>query len=208
MKIGFFDQSWIDKQRKNANPKKFTKALAEFLAIVANPFGNSPSNHPVDEDPEEIECCICINAIAPYQALFISPCSHIYHHKCVASMIAKSPMFLCPLCRQVANLTASVSSGDICGTSNMPLSDILVVKEEQHRNVTSINTPTHPPTFAEINAVLEPIAAESQEQQADASHNSMANQPKKRGIIQNILRRLSLTPSTDAELSGNRINLN
>ncbi|RKO87810.1 hypothetical protein BDK51DRAFT_13298, partial [Blyttiomyces helicus] len=55
------------------------------------------------------DCCICIGAIGPFQALFIAPCSHCYHFKCVNSLLSQSAMFQCPLCRQVANLAASVS---------------------------------------------------------------------------------------------------
>jgi len=51
----------------------------------------------------------CISAIGPYQALFIAPCSHAFHYKCINTLLQQGYMFLCPLCRQVANLAASVS---------------------------------------------------------------------------------------------------
>jgi hypothetical protein len=184
LKIGFHDQSWVESQRKNANPKKFTKALAEFISVVANPYGQNPST-PVEDEPAEIECCICINAIAPYQALFISPCSHIYHHKCVAQMIAKSPMFLCPLCRQVANLTASVSTGDL---NSNDMSNILVVKE-QPANA----EPTPPPTFNEISAALQSIIGGAHED------NSASNKPSKFG---NFLKRMSTLPTAPDPSNG------
>ncbi|KAJ3312365.1 hypothetical protein HDU93_005038 [Gonapodya sp. JEL0774] len=63
---------------------------------------------------QPIDCAVCLNALAPFQALFLAPCSHCYHYKCVRPLLdAQGVMFLCPLCRQVANLEASVSSGDL-----------------------------------------------------------------------------------------------
>jgi hypothetical protein len=47
--------------------------------------------------------------IAPYQALFIAPCAHGYHYKCIKNLLRETHMFPCPICRQVANLEASVS---------------------------------------------------------------------------------------------------
>ncbi|KAJ2994891.1 hypothetical protein HDV02_001257 [Globomyces sp. JEL0801] len=90
------------------------QALKSLMA-AANPYGHKDSD---PNDTSDTECCICLGAIAPYQALFISPCSHTYHFKCVSTLISTSPMFQCPLCRQVANLTASVSCSSLHGESN------------------------------------------------------------------------------------------
>lgn len=65
---------------------------------------------PSEDGENSTDCCICIGPIAPYQALFVAPCSHCFHFKCVSQLVSASPMFQCPLCRQVANLTASVST--------------------------------------------------------------------------------------------------
>jgi hypothetical protein len=110
MKVGFFDQAWLQAQRNNANPERFTSALKSLLAAT-NPYGDKGKAE-VDE-AGNVDCCICIGKMAPFQALFIAPCSHCYHYKCVAYLITQSPMFQCPLCRQVANLTASVSSDSL-----------------------------------------------------------------------------------------------
>ncbi|KAJ3304041.1 hypothetical protein HDV03_003155 [Kappamyces sp. JEL0829] len=107
MRLGFHDQSWLKAQRKNANPQRFSAALKQLIAAT-NPYGEQKGHE--DEEAGDVDCCICIGAIAPYQALFIAPCSHCYHYKCVGYLVVQSPMFQCPLCRQVANLTASVSS--------------------------------------------------------------------------------------------------
>lgn len=55
------------------------------------------------------ECCICLFAIAPAQALFVAPCSHTYHFKCIRSLLVQNyPNFLCCICRKYADLEASV----------------------------------------------------------------------------------------------------
>ncbi|KAG2172863.1 hypothetical protein INT43_000213 [Umbelopsis isabellina] len=54
------------------------------------------------------ECCICLYAIAPRQALFLAPCSHHFHYKCIRPLLASHPGFQCPLCRSYADLDAPV----------------------------------------------------------------------------------------------------
>ncbi|KAI8847045.1 SMAD/FHA domain-containing protein [Chytridium lagenaria] len=93
VKVGFYDQSWVKQSRKNANPVRFRNALKALLA-ACNPYGSStsaPAARDVDEDdPTATECCICIGSVAPFQAIFIAPCSHCFHFKCVSSLIAQS----------------------------------------------------------------------------------------------------------------------
>ncbi|KAF2723704.1 SMAD/FHA domain-containing protein, partial [Polychaeton citri CBS 116435] len=56
------------------------------------------------------ECSICLNVVAPCQALFVAPCSHVWHYKCIRGLIHSPnyPNFLCPNCRFVADLEADV----------------------------------------------------------------------------------------------------
>ncbi|KAJ3294372.1 hypothetical protein HDU76_006958, partial [Blyttiomyces sp. JEL0837] len=63
---------------------------------------------PTPHSAPAVDCCICLCSIGPFQALFISPCSHCYHYKCIKNLL-ETNMFQCPMCRQVANLDASVS---------------------------------------------------------------------------------------------------
>ncbi|KAK9718460.1 hypothetical protein K7432_005500 [Basidiobolus ranarum] len=58
------------------------------------------------------ECCICLYPISQLQALFVAPCSHAFHFKCVRSMVATKPGFLCPLCRHFSDLNADVTVDD------------------------------------------------------------------------------------------------
>ncbi|KAI9316253.1 SMAD/FHA domain-containing protein, partial [Dichotomocladium elegans] len=55
------------------------------------------------------DCCICLYAIAPFQALFVAPCSHTFHFKCCRPLLQNFPGFQCPICRSYANLDASVA---------------------------------------------------------------------------------------------------
>ncbi|KAI8890791.1 SMAD/FHA domain-containing protein [Backusella circina FSU 941] len=66
---------------------------------------------PTDMSRADIqECCICLYAIAPFQALFIAPCSHIFHFKCLRPIVFQNyPGFSCPLCRSYYDLEASVA---------------------------------------------------------------------------------------------------
>nr|POE98920.1 e3 ubiquitin-protein ligase dma1 [Quercus suber] len=56
------------------------------------------------------ECSICLNAVAPCQPLFVAPCSHVWHYKCIKNLLMGPhyPNFLCPNCRFVADLEADV----------------------------------------------------------------------------------------------------
>ncbi|KAI9475980.1 MAG: hypothetical protein EXX96DRAFT_540543 [Benjaminiella poitrasii] len=65
---------------------------------------------PVAKSEEIQECCICLYCIAPFQALFIAPCSHTYHYRCIRPLLVQNyPGFSCPLCRTYSNLEASVA---------------------------------------------------------------------------------------------------
>ncbi|KAI8379217.1 uncharacterized protein BYT42DRAFT_568033 [Radiomyces spectabilis] len=55
------------------------------------------------------ECCICLYALAPFQALFVAPCSHSYHYKCIRPLLQSHPGFQCPICRTYSDLEASVA---------------------------------------------------------------------------------------------------
>ncbi|KAI9259487.1 hypothetical protein BDA99DRAFT_538449 [Phascolomyces articulosus] len=55
------------------------------------------------------DCCICLYAIAPFQALFVAPCQHTFHYKCIRPLLCHYPSFQCPLCRGYADLESSVT---------------------------------------------------------------------------------------------------
>ncbi|EPE34668.1 SMAD/FHA [Glarea lozoyensis ATCC 20868] len=56
------------------------------------------------------DCAICLGPIAPCQSLFVAPCSHTWHYKCIRVIINGPhwPHFICPNCRSVADLEAEL----------------------------------------------------------------------------------------------------
>ncbi|KAJ1556949.1 hypothetical protein HK096_009937, partial [Nowakowskiella sp. JEL0078] len=71
-----------------------------------NPHASGPT------DASATDCCICLCSMSPYRALFLAPCSHCFHYKCVLPLLGTGIMFQCPLCRQVANLDANVTENE------------------------------------------------------------------------------------------------
>ncbi|KAK6197602.1 uncharacterized protein RJT21DRAFT_89416 [Scheffersomyces amazonensis] len=66
-----------------------------------------------DDDNTNTECAICLMKIEPCQALFISPCSHAWHYKCIRPIIIKSyPQFYCPNCRTMCDLETDLDDDD------------------------------------------------------------------------------------------------
>ncbi|KAH9877875.1 hypothetical protein J1614_003092 [Plenodomus biglobosus] len=70
--------------------------------------GDSASTH-------TSECAICLMSIAPCQSLFVAPCSHVWHYKCIRPILNGPtwPNFLCPNCRAVADLEEDVEEPDL-----------------------------------------------------------------------------------------------
>ncbi|GAN06789.1 SMAD/FHA domain-containing protein [Mucor ambiguus] len=108
--------------RNLATPPSHISTITQSMErIEFGALGNSSSsssnnkqnqeeeNEDADEDIHVDECCICLFAIAPFQALFVAPCSHTFHYKCLRPLLLNHPGFACPLCRNYADLDASVS---------------------------------------------------------------------------------------------------
>jgi hypothetical protein len=95
--------------------RRFREALRLLLsaAISRESPEAAPTTTATVTDDTIPECSICLSETGPLQALFIGPCSHCYHYKCVQRLLFESPMFQCPLCRQMSNLTASLSSDQV-----------------------------------------------------------------------------------------------
>lgn len=74
---------------------------------MAKPIAQQQDNLSLQEVHVD-ECCICLFAIAPFQALFVAPCSHTFHYKCLRPLLDRYPGFICPLCRSYADLDANV----------------------------------------------------------------------------------------------------
>ncbi|KAF7303929.1 RING-type domain-containing protein [Mycena indigotica] len=55
------------------------------------------------------DCCICLFPVTIRQALFLAPCSHAFHYKCLRPLLeTHHPAFSCPLCRSFADLEEDV----------------------------------------------------------------------------------------------------
>ncbi|KAL7416272.1 SMAD/FHA domain-containing protein, partial [Mrakia frigida] len=55
------------------------------------------------------DCVICLFSVSICQSLFIAPCSHVFHYKCIRPLLSlHHPGFSCPVCRSFADLEADV----------------------------------------------------------------------------------------------------
>ncbi|CAJ0912049.1 13965_t:CDS:2, partial [Entrophospora sp. SA101] len=69
------------------------------------------SNSEGIKNPPTTDCCICLSGIGPCQALFLAPCSHVFHYKCIRPILfSHHSGFLCPLCRSFADLEAPIDN--------------------------------------------------------------------------------------------------
>lgn len=102
-----FNKSW---QRKvNQFNLEIHQKLKNF-AIGSNE--DEPAVNPINKalaSENLSECAICLLELEPCQALFISPCSHSWHYKCIRPIIIKSyPQFYCPNCRSMCDLETDI----------------------------------------------------------------------------------------------------
>ncbi|RIA83991.1 hypothetical protein C1645_742686 [Glomus cerebriforme] len=73
------------------------------------------------------DCCICLCGIGPCQALFLAPCSHVFHYKCIRPLLINThPGLSCPLCRSYADLEAPIDN-------NIDWEQLLAEQEEAER---------------------------------------------------------------------------
>eukprot|EP00158_Paraphelidium_tribonemae_P007998 Partr_v1_DN28428_c0_g1_i2_m41075 putative sarcolemma associated protein len=93
------------------NKDKCVELLVEFPNVLK---ARKRKPKPPKWDPKthtHTECCICISALYTKQALFIAPCAHSYHYRCIAPLL-RGKGFSCPMCRQESDLQESVWSLD------------------------------------------------------------------------------------------------
>ncbi|KAF2148236.1 SMAD/FHA domain-containing protein [Myriangium duriaei CBS 260.36] len=93
--------------------RSWQKALNNFNTSTHKRLRNlTTASRKKDSDAASVsssECSICLNPVAPCQALFVAPCSHVWHYKCIRTLIYKEwPSFQCPNCRAYADLEADV----------------------------------------------------------------------------------------------------
>ncbi|KAI9206411.1 uncharacterized protein BJ171DRAFT_566746 [Polychytrium aggregatum] len=124
MKVSIRSQNGSPLGRLDHPINRFRVALGALLAAT-NPYADTKADTAKAEAPPvlaqqtHMDCCICLGGIGPFQALFLGPCSHCFHYKCIRVLLAENEaMFPCPVCRQVANLDASVSMESLCGLAD------------------------------------------------------------------------------------------
>lgn len=91
-----------------SKPNNFNMATHKRLRnLTATTDTNASGGHAQD-------CSICLNAIAPCQSLFVAPCSHTWHYKCIRGLLLgpSHPIFTCPNCRAAADLDADIEEPD------------------------------------------------------------------------------------------------
>ncbi|KAF8066540.1 hypothetical protein FPV67DRAFT_1195020 [Lyophyllum atratum] len=94
----------------NTNTLKILKTLALPAAPSKGPSSAPPNaGHRPTKSSQIPDCCICLFAVTIRQALFIAPCSHTFHYKCIRPLLeTHHPAFSCPLCRTFADLEEDV----------------------------------------------------------------------------------------------------
>ncbi|EMD36391.1 hypothetical protein CERSUDRAFT_66022 [Gelatoporia subvermispora B] len=95
-----------------AHSNPFNANALKQLRAIALPTGGSSmavAKKTISAKSALPDCCICLFAVTINQALFIAPCSHAFHYKCIRPMLeTHHPAFSCPLCRTFANLEEDV----------------------------------------------------------------------------------------------------
>ncbi|KAF8249671.1 SMAD/FHA domain-containing protein [Wilcoxina mikolae CBS 423.85] len=73
------------------------------------------------------ECAICLLSVAPCQSLFVAPCSHVWHYKCIRPLVEKDyPTFLCPNCRAIADLEREIDEDEFGDGWEIPTAEAMV----------------------------------------------------------------------------------
>ncbi|PHH77865.1 hypothetical protein CDD80_135 [Ophiocordyceps camponoti-rufipedis] len=120
----------------------FNVAAHKRLRIMASNSGASSLSSSNSQD-----CSICLNSIAPCQSLFVAPCSHTWHFKCVRSLLMSPqyPIFVCPNCRAGADLEADVDEP----TEDWQQLDAAVQHDQQPQQASTPEA-VSPPELADI----------------------------------------------------------
>ncbi|KAK3996036.1 hypothetical protein QBC44DRAFT_355988 [Cladorrhinum sp. PSN332] len=135
------------------------------------------------------DCSICLNSIAPCQCLFVAPCSHTWHYKCIRSLLSSPsyPIFICPNCRAAADLEAEVEDPEDWeqldsdegqnqeGASLQP--DSQAGPPAPRRSKESVRSVIHAPQQGTSQQSALPGAAQQQQQQQQQEDVVMVDSP-------------------------------
>ncbi|GHJ84394.1 hypothetical protein NliqN6_0796 [Naganishia liquefaciens] len=107
-----------ERQRGQNNfNKEAMKQLRALGGVPESPTASTSAGSMKEKKPAAkasvTDCCICLFSVTVQQALFIAPCSHVFHYKCIRPMLQlHHPGFACPLCRTFHDLEADVELDD------------------------------------------------------------------------------------------------
>ncbi|TFK84775.1 SMAD/FHA domain-containing protein [Polyporus arcularius HHB13444] len=94
--------------QNHSNPFN-VNALKQLKAIAIPTAPSAGAGKKVAAKSALPDCCICLFCVTIHQALFIAPCSHAFHYKCIRPLLeTHHPAFSCPLCRTFADLEEDV----------------------------------------------------------------------------------------------------
>lgn len=133
-------------------------ALRQLRALQGSPLGGPAGGEtstatgkasalPTNRQSMNVtDCCICLFSVTVCQALFIAPCSHVFHYKCIRPLLMMHhPGFSCPLCRTFADLEADVEEDEewqaallkeaeaASAAENLPINDTSSNEEQAQR---------------------------------------------------------------------------
>ncbi|KAA1083193.1 hypothetical protein PGTUg99_000237 [Puccinia graminis f. sp. tritici] len=127
------------------------------------------------------DCCICLFGVTVCQALFIAPCSHTYHYKCIRPLLQMHhPGFSCPLCRTFADLEADVETEEEEEQQQQPEPDpsgggvigqVASVEHHLHDSPPAVSTPQH----RQIETIDSALLAQSDRRTMDHHDNSLVD---------------------------------
>ncbi|OLY77993.1 E3 ubiquitin-protein ligase DMA2 [Smittium mucronatum] len=123
---------------------------------------------------ENTECCICLYNMLAFQALFVSPCSHCFHFKCVKQLLFTSSGFSCPLCRTYADLEASVSDDEVVEEEDDEDNESVGPASNSVDPLSSGNAPTTEARAPDISCQL-PLPVQIVQSQFSNSLSELAN---------------------------------
>ena len=93
----------------------------------------------------------------PCQSLFVAPCSHVWHYKCIRPILNDHktwPNFLCPNCRAFADLEADIEDLDGWDDDNMN-----ALGDAEHPGASDVNGNAQDSTTVDRRAVSTPANA-------------------------------------------------
>ncbi|KAG1039582.1 hypothetical protein G6F43_012467 [Rhizopus delemar] len=97
-------QLGMDFQGGREEVYRAVKMRFELNRPAPNPALHQRVTRQIRSDPPEDCCCICLCDPRPHQALFVSPCAHVFHFGCIRPLLKSYPGFQCPLCRTYSDL--------------------------------------------------------------------------------------------------------